>query len=213
MYLSRVEIDFKNRQKTKGLSHLGAYHSWVERLFPSEIENGERSRKLWRIDTLQDKQYLLVVSESKPDLKNFYLYGVENSAEIRDYDKFLSKLQNGQIVRFMATLNPVKSLSSGKISGKRGKVVPHITMQQKKGYLLEKSQRNGFELKESEFYISKSGFRLLKKPGQKTIQISTVTYEGVLKIIDVEKFRDVLSKGLGKKRAFGCGLITVIPGV
>ena len=37
MYLSRVEIDTDNRQKIKDLSHLGAYHNWVERSFPAEI--------------------------------------------------------------------------------------------------------------------------------------------------------------------------------
>ena len=37
MYLSRVEIDFANRKKIKDLSHLGAYHSWVEESFPWEI--------------------------------------------------------------------------------------------------------------------------------------------------------------------------------
>jgi CRISPR system Cascade subunit CasE len=37
MYLSRVEIDTDNRQKIKDLSHLGAYHNWVERSFPAEM--------------------------------------------------------------------------------------------------------------------------------------------------------------------------------
>lgn len=33
MYLSRVEIDVKNRYKTKELTHLGAFHNWVEQSF------------------------------------------------------------------------------------------------------------------------------------------------------------------------------------
>lgn len=37
MYLSRVEIDQGNRQKLKDLTHLGAYHSWVENSFPEKI--------------------------------------------------------------------------------------------------------------------------------------------------------------------------------
>ena len=36
MYLSRVEVDYLNRQKTKDLSHLGAYHNWVEQSFPGD---------------------------------------------------------------------------------------------------------------------------------------------------------------------------------
>ena len=29
MYISRVEIDDRNRRKINDLSHLGAYHNWV----------------------------------------------------------------------------------------------------------------------------------------------------------------------------------------
>ena len=68
MYLSRVEIDSDNRQKIKDLSHLGAYHNWVERSFPQEIAKGERERHLWRLDSLNGKNYLLLLSPEKPDL-------------------------------------------------------------------------------------------------------------------------------------------------
>lgn len=46
MYLSRVEIDRDNRYKTRDLTHLGAYHNWVEQSFPEEIENNQRGRHL-----------------------------------------------------------------------------------------------------------------------------------------------------------------------
>lgn len=212
MYLSRVEIDYNNRRKTKDLNHLGAYHNWVEQLFPTEISKGESSRKLWRIDRIQGKQYLLVVSENKPDIRSFDLYGVENSAQIKPYDEFLNRLKNEQVVRFMATLNPVKSLSTGKSSGKRGRVVPHVTVSQQMEYLKEKAEKNGFELRDDDYYISNRSFETLKKSGKKSIQISKVTYEGILKITDIELFREVLTKGLGKKKAYGCGMVTVIPG-
>ena len=46
LYLSRVEIDSTNRRKLKNLTHLGAYHDWVEKCFPEEIKNHERQRHL-----------------------------------------------------------------------------------------------------------------------------------------------------------------------
>lgn len=55
MYLSRVEVDTKNRQKISDLTHLGAYHSWVEDSFPREVVKGERKRHLWRLDQVQGK--------------------------------------------------------------------------------------------------------------------------------------------------------------
>ena len=69
MYISRVEIDRTNRQKIRCLTHIGAYHAWVEESFPEEMEQSIRTRKLWRIDRIQDKDYLIIVSENKPDLQ------------------------------------------------------------------------------------------------------------------------------------------------
>ena len=46
MYLSRVEIDVNNRIKIKDLSHIGAFHNWVESSFPEEFDIGVRTRKL-----------------------------------------------------------------------------------------------------------------------------------------------------------------------
>ena len=76
MYLSRVQIDSRNRRKIKDLTHLGAYHNWVESSFPEEFTKKDRSRKLWRIDMLQGNKYLLLVSEKKPNMEIFEKYGV-----------------------------------------------------------------------------------------------------------------------------------------
>ena len=73
MYISRVEVDIYNRQKIRDLTHLGAYHNWVEQSFK---EAGVRSRKLWRIDKINNKKYLLLVSGEKPDVELLEKYGV-----------------------------------------------------------------------------------------------------------------------------------------
>ena len=58
MYLTRIEIDTEDRRKARSLTHLGAFHNWVEQSFPEEFAQGIRSRKLWRIDQLQGKNIL-----------------------------------------------------------------------------------------------------------------------------------------------------------
>lgn len=118
MYLSRVQLDTDNRQKIRNLTHLGAYHDWVERSFPEEFAEGERTRKLWRIDHLGGKIYLLIVSREAPDLSSLCCYGVDGSAETKNYDPFLSKLKKGMKCRFRIVLNPVVAVLDR--SGKRG---------------------------------------------------------------------------------------------
>jgi CRISPR system Cascade subunit CasE len=210
MYLSRVEIDTKNRQKIKELIHVGAYHAWVENSFPTQKRDaqGVFPRKLWRIDKIHQKRYLLLVSEEKPELKVLEKYGVIGTAQTKDYTPFLNRLKNGDKVRFRLVANPVISKS---ISGARGKVMPHITTEFQKKFLKNREDLNGFELDDDEFTVTEHEFVNFERKSEKTPRLSKVTYEGNLTITDLEKFKRVLIEGLGKKKAYGFGMMTVIP--
>ncbi|MCH4039043.1 MAG: type I-E CRISPR-associated protein Cas6/Cse3/CasE [Lachnospiraceae bacterium] len=207
MYLSRVELDSQNRQKISDLTHVGAYHSWVENSFPDE--QGVRSRKLWRLDVLQNKTYLLIVSVGKPDLTRLEKYGVPGSAETKDYDHFLNSIKEGQSYRFRAVLNPVHSVSN-RAEG-RGKVYPEITVKQQLEFLEKRAASNGFELISDQYTITDRRFVVLKKSGQRPVKLSRVAYEGVLRVQDIELFRNALMQGIGRKKAYGFGMMTVIP--
>ena len=209
MYLSRVLIDSRNRRKIKDLTHLGAYHNWVESSFPEEFTKKDRSRKLWRIDMLQGNKYLLLVSEKKPNMEIFEKYGVPGSAQTKLYDKFLDSIDEDGIYRFRVTLNPVKALSQG--AGVRGRVVPEITAEQQLQFLESRAGKLGFELIPDEYRIVERCWELFMKQGQKKIRLSKATYEGLLKVTNRDTFYRTLTEGIGKKKAYGFGLMTVIP--
>ena len=210
MYLSRVEINSLNRQRLRDLSHLGAYHNWVEQSFPSESTK-ERSRKLWRLDKLNGKEYLLIMSEEKPDINKLEYYGVTGTGAIKKYDEFLDSLSENRNYRFRITINPIVARSSGKLSGKRGRVFPLVREEEQLRYLLDRSESNGFSVLKENFYVKNSNVAKLRKSGNNSIKILKVTIEGVLTITDKEKFKNMMIMGLGKKKAYGCGLMTVIP--
>ncbi|MDY5462674.1 type I-E CRISPR-associated protein Cas6/Cse3/CasE [Hornefia butyriciproducens] len=209
MYLSRVEIDILDRRKIKELTHLGAYHNWVEMSFPDEVDQEIRTRKLWRIDRIRDHLYLLIVSENKPNLEALERYGVSDSAETKNYDKFLDSISEGELYRFRVTLNPVRAVSQGE--GKRGRVMPEITADQQLTFLESRAQGLGFELLPGEYQIVERSWEPFRKKGQRMIRLSKATYEGTLKVTDEKLFYDTLTKGIGKKKAYGFGLMTVIP--
>ena len=125
-YISRVEIDTGNRRRISELTHLGAYHNWVEKSFPEEFAAGERSRKLWRIDQLNRRSFLLIISQSEPDITQLEAYGVPGTGQCKTYDAFLQSLVNGQKVSFRLTVNPARA---AKQEGQRGRVYPHITVE------------------------------------------------------------------------------------
>ncbi|MFC6261436.1 type I-E CRISPR-associated protein Cas6/Cse3/CasE [Levilactobacillus fujinensis] len=221
MYLSRVEIDSNNRAKTRDLTHLGAYHNWVEQSFPAEVEAGERQRHLWRIDQLSGKRYLLILSEEKPDATKLAMYGVQGTVMTKSYDHLLDTLQDGQRLQFRLTANPTHTIT--KPGERQGRVVPHITIAQQRQWLIARAEKSGFELMQSvsaenpdgqpvwSFDIVGREWPTLHRRTDRGVRLSRVTFEGLLQISDVATFKETLIKGIGREKAFGMGLMTVIP--
>jgi len=208
MYLTRVEIDTENRRKIRDLTHLGAYHNWVEQSFPKEFAEGIRTRKLWRIDQLYGKKYLLILSETQPDLSAVEVYGKKESAECKCYDDYLNALTEGERMRFRLVANPVHAVVE---EGKRGIERPHITALHQMDYFMARTLKNGFSVSENDVRIVERGYEVLRKPNMKSVRVVKAAYEGILTITNIGCFREALLYGIGKKKAYGFGLLTVIP--
>ena len=149
-----------------------------------------------------------MVSGEKPDLKLLEKYGVTGSAVTKEYDAYISKIKNGMKLRFRLVTNPVHAVME---DGKRGSEKPHITAEFQKKFFMDRTIRNGFEVNEDEVNIVERGFELLRKSGSKPVKVVKATFEGVLTVVDEDKFKLLLENGFGKKKAYGFGLMTVIP--
>lgn len=210
MYLSRVKIDRENRKKMKRLTHLGDFHSWIEKSFPAEIEIGERTRKLWRIDQIGKSVYLLLLSQTKPHKISFEKYAVPESFESKSYQSVLDHVENGKTYYFQLTANPTKSVKNPIDKKERGQVVPLVSVENQLNYLMERSERNGFYLTNNNFTIIERGHRILYRT-EKRLNIASATYQGVLSVKDKDVFRKTLINGVGRNKAYGFGLLTIIP--
>ena len=98
---------------------------------------------------------------------------------------------------------------------KDGKVYPHVTVEQQSKWLLDRAKGLGFDILESDgipsFSVINREWQVLKRKGGRSVKLSKVTYQGYLKIVDLDLFRSALLKGVGREKAFGMGLMTVIP--
>lgn len=210
MYLSRLQLKSNHKFKPNKEINLRDYHAWVETAFPEEIEKGIRLRKLWRIDRIANEDYLLIVSKDKPNLGVLESHGVAGTAKTLDYNDFLNSLEEGKRLQFKITLTPTKSIATGNRNQLRGKVVHLKTETEQKAYLVERAEKNGFSVTTDDVLITKSQYGLKKVKGDNKYYAYQVTYDGHLTITDVDKFKDVLVNGLGRNKAYGCGLMTVI---
>ncbi|MFU0562307.1 type I-E CRISPR-associated protein Cas6/Cse3/CasE [Gardnerella swidsinskii] len=76
--------------------------------------------------------------------------------------------------------------------------------------LVKRLQALGFSLNENEFAIVERGYSLFTK-SEKPIRLSKAVYQGILTISDADIMRKTLLEGIGKKKAYGFGMMTVIP--
>ena len=211
MYLSRIALDEEMRETTQLLSSPHFIHGAVERSF-----DGMKERNLWRIDRLKGMLYLLVLSKKEPNFEHiFKKHGIKNSDpkwETVDYSLLLNRIEVGQEWSFRLCANPVVGSMAEKNNVlRRGKIYAHVTHEQQKKWLIERAKKNGFLLQNEKFDVVETNWRIFKKDHhiKNMVKIKTVTFEGELIIEDIGLFINALRNGIGKAKAYGCGLITI----
>ena len=208
MYLSRVELDLTRLSTMEALAAPQKLHGAVESAFA-----GERRRRLWRLDRLGERLYLLLLSEDAPDLSGVVeQFGTGAAAETRSYDPLLERVVPGSCWQFRLTANPTKSCKDPKAPAERGSVMAHCSTKYQKQWLLDRAAKHGFALREEEFTVTRVQWQRFAKRGTRPVTLLAVTYEGVLQVTDAERFRAMLCQGMGRGKAYGLGLMTVMHG-
>ena len=155
----------------------------------------------------------------------------------RDYDPFLRQIAEGQRYTFRLVANPVvkRRLEQDGVE----KRISHLTMLQQAAWLAGKdaylgteaevpelfyrqdesrAQRNGFAICNEgpdgalSLIVSDSRKRdFRRKEGERPVTVATARYDGILEVTDADKLRHALTHGIGHAKAFGCGLLTLVP--
>lgn len=207
MYLSRIEINTACRSTMKALVSPSIFHGAIE-----SANLVDRSRKLWRIDTLNGKSYLLILSEGITDWSSVVAqFGFEgDNYESKDYSRLLEQAKTGTKWRFRLRANP--TISQPKPEEKRGKVLAHVSEKFQSAWLQSRGEKNGFSVQSDEFLVTQSQWYAFHKNGNggKRVRLLAVTYEGILTITDQESFRNALTQGIGREKAYGMGMLTIV---
>lgn len=210
MYLSKLELDTARRSTMRALANPNLFHGAVESAFP-----GERQRNLWRLDTLAGKRVLLILSEQKPDLtaaaEQFGPAG-SDGWETKDYAPLLNRTTTGTVWHFRLTANPtVSAAQPGQPRDLRGQVHAHITAAHQERWLSERAEKHGFSLQPDAFRVVGTEWRTFRKGVERNrVTLLAVTYEGLLEVTDEALFRQSLTTGIGRGKAYGMGLLTVV---
>lgn len=225
MYLTRFQINPQRIGGRKLLSSPQVMHASVMSSFAEVPDRADGPRVLWRLDRdSKSRTHLCIVSPYKPDLTHLVEQaGWPTTArwETYDYGPFLDRLSTGDQWAFRLTANPVHSVRNK--DGAPTKPTAHIGPRNQVRWLLQRQEAAGFkvvrrptasnaqdELDAHQLVVhSRRELVFKKKSAQKPVTLVTVTYDGRLEVTDPDAFRRALTRGIGKAKAYGCGLMTL----
>lgn len=204
MYLSKIVLTWTACRNPY------EWHQKIWQLFPNHPES-KRNFLFSCIDRQSGRNIsaLLFSTEEPERIKSEEITLLGESKSLADLS-----FKQGQMLRFRLTANPTKVVTE-QTEEKRKIRVPLIKREQQEDWL--KRKLDGLVVIES--VISQNEVPLYFNQKGRGGKIVPVTFEGVLKVVDPEKFKEQIYKkynekgeyiaGIGPAKAFGCGLMLV----
>ena len=216
MYLSRVALDMTRQGTMLALQKPSMLHGAVEQSFEPRT-----SRALWRLDTLGGQYYLLLLSAERPELSHLVAqFGTGEAPETRDYTPLLERMIPGSVWQFRLHGNPTYSSCTENARGKvhactlirrPDKLLPgKREPKTQTDWLIHQGEVHGFAVTEDTFGVKRNQWYTFTKKTGEQVKLLGVTYEGLLTVTDAAKFREALTGGIGRGKAYGLGLLTVV---
>lgn len=222
MFLTHMRLNPGRRGTARLLASAQRMHAAVLLGFPALDTDAERV--LWRIDqTSPHDVNLLVASPREPDLTHVieqagWPTAPDATWRTRPYSPFLDRLDAGQHWAFRVRINPVVRKRDVE-NGNRIVTIPHLTAAQQEGWLAERAERLGvsFAIDGQEepsvqlTHRTSSSFERRNAPQSsgRDVTIASAQLDGHLKVVDPELLRTALRSGIGRAKAYGCGLMTL----
>jgi CRISPR system Cascade subunit CasE len=224
MFFSKIEVcgcrELMDWLKYKSFTSY-TVHQLLWDLFPEEPDANRTFLFRQEQNTETRLPVLYVVSKDQPLRENGFL----RIAGVKEYSPQLHVNQN---LAFTARINPVVSrVTEGSKHSqkhdiwadakKRGKADRLIGVElsefiedEAKNWLVSRAEKFGFSLDRAN--ITLEGYRthcFQKTSRGRKIRYGTLDYKGILCVADKELFKMTLFNGIGRSKAFGCGLMMV----
>jgi CRISPR system Cascade subunit CasE len=231
-YLSRIWI---NPLRTSGQRMLRNPQVLHAALLGGLSRQPVAERLLWRLESdSRHRLAVLVLTESAPSWEHVveqagWPGSDEAQARVKPYEPLLSRLERGREFALRLKVNPVsstrrpvkpspaqqKSLSRPRPRGVR---VAHRTAQQQTEWFMAHIQGWGFEVTDNDLgspdlrLTARDSMVFTKKPDSRDrVTLTTATFEGRVRVAEPDLARRSMLDGVGRARAYGCGLITLAP--
>ena len=174
-------------------------HRQVMQLF-GDFGGGSQARQqagaLFRVEPAAGSGRVLLQTTMRPEA---------DGLAVKDASPLLSALKPGVELRFAARVNPVKTVNRDRPDGRVKQSRAALPDGDVPGWL--GSRLDGFELVTVGVRDRRTD-RLGAGPGE----LVTVETSGLLRVVDGVRAATTLTEGVGRAKAYGCGLVAVAPG-
>lgn len=218
MYLTQMHLNPSRRGTRWLLASPQRMHAAVLSSFPpGSVTESPSGRVLWRVDHSEtDKTVTLYVSSpGRPDLTGIVEQAgwptADHGWRTAPVTGLLDQLDVGQRWGFRLTANPVHSLA---VPGARGKRHGHVTVAYQQQWFLDRAAGWGFAVDEGALTVHSRrqlSFSRRSDGTDRTVTVAVATYDGILTVTDPELLGRALRQGVGRAKAYGCGLLTLAP--
>ena len=181
-------------------------HKKIWNLFPDKAD--EKRSFLFRVENQGQKgvQHILLQSSYEPQPANGELVLLNKPKKVQ-----FDGITNGASYRFLLRANPTKRIkdSGGKTTNQGRVRVPIIDEDEIIAWLSR--QFEGLAEIKTVALAQQDLLYFRKNKGNKNHvgKIQTVTYSGILTVIESESLVNKMKEGIGPAKAFGCGLLTL----
>ncbi|WGL99773.1 type I-E CRISPR-associated protein Cas6/Cse3/CasE (plasmid) [Arsenophonus sp. aPb] len=201
-YISVLRLD-RAAIKALKITDLYSLHRVVYGLFEDvrsqEAKQSSESSGIQWVDKGGDHQYrqLLILSDRLPQQVN---HGIIETKLIPP--DFLLH----QHYRFTITVSPTRRSNQSK------KIFPIKGREAIAAWFIERATKNwGFSVDPIHLQVAAINVQQFQDKAQRLVTLQQATLSGNLSVIDQDSFHSSFSKGLGRGRSFGCGLLQIVP--
>ncbi|GAA0913334.1 MULTISPECIES: type I-E CRISPR-associated protein Cas6/Cse3/CasE [Streptomyces] len=214
LWLTRIIPSPASREARRDLADAVALHRRLMSLFPDGAGENPRAALgvLHRVDDAPTGPYVLLQSRHRPDLSRLpQQYG---QAGTRPLDPLLAALRSGAHIHFRCTANPVRKPGATTRALYNLPAVVPLHGAHANDWWLRQADTAGLKVLtlNAQPLDSATGIRGHRGSSEKQrVRHARTRFDGTAVVIDPDLLRAKITDGIGRGKAYGCGLLTVAP--
>jgi CRISPR system Cascade subunit CasE len=212
MYLSRLILNPRNRRVQKEVADPYQMHRSLMRAFPDDLEEGAE-RVLFRLDNSPRTGTLTVLVQSlthpdwswvaEPGARGYLVPIGEPNPAVKSFDLHFVP---GQVLAFRLRANPTVKRT---VDGKKKRLGLYREEEQVQ-WLERKAEQSGFRVLSARTSGQGSiGGCIHRDDSTHKLRLLAVQFDGLLQVIDPDRLRESVRRGLGSGKGLGFGLLSL----